>query len=101
VKPLKIYREAREELRDSIDWLKTKSRQLADGFYLEIEAAFLRIRRNPLAGERYKKTRFRFVIVRRFSYVIYYEDVGDTIWVSAVAHGSRRPGYWLRRKPPK
>jgi len=39
--------------------------------------------------------------VRRFSYVLYYEVLDPTqVLIYAVAHTSRRPGYWLRRTGP-
>lgn len=39
--------------------------------------------------------------VRRFSYILYYEILDPTqVVVYAVAHSSRRPGYWLRRPRP-
>ncbi len=31
--------------------------------------------------------------------VDYYEELADRIWVAAVRHQHRRPGYWSRRKP--
>ena len=36
-------------------------------------------------------------IVRRFPYSILYTLEGDEVVVLAVAHQSRRPGYWTRR----
>ena len=37
--------------------------------------------------------------LHRFPYSVYYEELEDRIWVAAVGHHSRRPGYWARRKP--
>jgi len=34
---------------------------------------------------------------RRFPFRIVYELQPDRIWIVAVAHLSRRPGYWARR----
>ena len=44
--------------------------------------------------------RFRWMRVRKFPYLVYYE-IRDPqpVLVYAVAHVSRRPGYWLRRRP--
>ena len=42
---------------------------------------------------------YRWMRVRRFSYVLYYEIIDPSqVRVYAVAHTSRRPGYWLRRR---
>lgn len=35
--------------------------------------------------------------VRRFPFSILYIDHPNYIWVVAIAHGSRRPGYWKER----
>jgi plasmid stabilization system protein ParE len=34
----------------------------------------------------------------RFPYVLFYRELSDNIEVTAVAHGAREPGYWLKRK---
>ena len=41
---------------------------------------------------------YRWVKVGRFRYLLYYRQLApDLLQVYAVAHSSRRPGYWLRR----
>jgi len=42
---------------------------------------------------------FRACPLKRFPYTIFYIDLDEQIWVGAVAHQSRRPGYWARRRP--
>ena len=43
--------------------------------------------------------RVGFIRLRRFPYLLYYERVeAAVVQVLAVAHGSRRPGYWRRRR---
>jgi len=37
------------------------------------------------------------VLVRRFPYLVYFVDLGESIRVIAVAHERRRTGYWIRR----
>ncbi|MEO8498231.1 MAG: type II toxin-antitoxin system RelE/ParE family toxin [Planctomycetota bacterium] len=41
----------------------------------------------------------RFVRLRRFPYVLYYESTSETtVQILAVAHSRRRPGYWADRR---
>lgn len=40
----------------------------------------------------------RRCILRVFPYSLVFRVEGDTVWIMAVAHMSRRPGYWRRRK---
>jgi hypothetical protein len=37
--------------------------------------------------------------LRRFPYTIHYAVLHDAIWIAAVAHQRRRPGYWAVRRP--
>jgi hypothetical protein len=37
--------------------------------------------------------------LHRFPYALIYEDFPDRVWIAAVAHYSRRPGYWSHRRP--
>jgi hypothetical protein len=41
----------------------------------------------------------RKCFVRRFSYTIFYLELAEQIWIAAVAHQRRRPGYWRNRMP--
>jgi len=44
---------------------------------------------------RYGKRR---LVMRRFRHALIYTVIGDQIRILAVAHHSRRPGYWRGRK---
>lgn len=37
--------------------------------------------------------------LRHFPFLVVYLDLGLLVRIIAVAHGSRRPGYWRRRVP--
>jgi hypothetical protein len=39
----------------------------------------------------------RYYVVRRFPYTIWYDLVGRTATVLAIAHQHRRPNYWMQR----
>ena len=41
---------------------------------------------------------YRRVLVSRFPYIVVYEMRPDEIAVAAIAHTSREPGYWERRR---
>ena len=40
---------------------------------------------------------FRRMLLNRFPYVLIYSLEPERIWIVAVAHQRRRPGYWRRR----
>jgi plasmid stabilization system protein ParE len=40
----------------------------------------------------------RNLVTKRFPFLIYYEVVNDCLWIWAVMHAAREPGYWKSRK---
>ena len=44
---------------------------------------------------------FRRVNLKVFPYYIAYTILAGTIWVLAIAHGARRPEYWIDRGIPR
>ena len=89
-----------EDYRAAHDWYLEKGQHVAQSFEAAIEDALERIRSAP---ERWAKqdARHRRFILRRFPFSIIYRVVQDTVFVIAVAHGRRRPGYWRRRSIAK
>jgi plasmid stabilization system protein ParE len=97
-----FHRLAAQELRAADSWYRKREAAVAGRFLNAVGAAAVRIGEDPdsLPIER---RHFRSVRVRRFPYRLIFERYGaDRALVIAVAHTSRRPGYWLRRKaePP-
>ncbi len=98
MKPIIIDRRARAELDRAMAWYEKQRTGLGLDLHEEVEKALAKIEENPLLGMPYKDTDYRFRLVRRFPYVIYYLILDDSVWVAAIAHGSRRPDYWRRRR---
>lgn len=86
---------AREHVKSAVFYEKRRL-ALGDEFISEIDATVLRIQRQPEWG-RIGKHGERGRRVKHFPFRIIYEIQIDRIWIVAVAHLSRRPGYWLRR----
>jgi plasmid stabilization system protein ParE len=62
-----------------------------------IQAVIDSIQFAPEAGARSRGGRARFKMAKKFPYAIYYVERPDRITLVAVAHHSRREGYWVRR----
>jgi toxin ParE1/3/4 len=89
-----------EYLRARRRYAKQGGERLAQRFVDEVDQAVERIAESP---ERWPifRVRYHWVRLHRFPYLLYYQVLDDvTILVLAVAHASRRPGYWLRRAVP-
>jgi toxin ParE1/3/4 len=70
---------------------------LGDDFRKELSDALARVQDNPFMHAA-ESGSLRIAPLHRFPYSLIYEDLPDRIWIAAVAHHSRRPGYWSRRR---
>ncbi|MGL6096133.1 MAG: type II toxin-antitoxin system RelE/ParE family toxin, partial [Fimbriiglobus sp.] len=71
---------------------------LGIAFRAEVTATLDRVEENPklYAAE---SGSLRIAPLRRFPYAVVYEELSERIWVAAVSHYRRRPGYWSGRRP--
>jgi plasmid stabilization system protein ParE len=96
--PLEIdfHPAAIKEGRKAFRWYLKRSATAAARFQEAFEAALEQISRTPQQWPVYShNTRGR--LLRRFPFVVVYRQRGTRLQVVAVAHGSRRPGYWKKR----
>ena len=86
--------ESEAELDEAVRFYESRKVGLGLDFANLIEDAFLFIQSNPDRWPIYKD-QVRIFLVRRFPFKIYYRiESIDLIVVFAIAHASRRPGYW-------
>jgi toxin ParE1/3/4 len=97
VKPVVVHSAARAELDEAMGFYESRASGLGLDLEAKVERAVAIIQRNPESWPRHKGTAFRKVFVERFPFTIFYMELADSIWIVAVAHGSRRPDYWSRR----
>jgi plasmid stabilization system protein ParE len=84
------------ELRHAQNWYAVRNPRAAERFVTELERAFQVIIEEPERWSKYGR-RARYYQLRRFPYLVIYEFDPSTVTVIAVAHTSRRRGYWRRR----
>ena len=98
---LVVHGHAEAELNSAADYYDGQQPGLGAEFRAAVETVYHELQENPHLGAAYRNSRFRFFPLQRFPYVVYYAELPpDILWVVAVAHGSRRPGYWRRRRFP-
>jgi plasmid stabilization system protein ParE len=96
---LRIHRLAVAEIDHEVDYYESKHVGLGDELEDEIDAALDLILRFPEIGVRSQQRNDRYMFVlERFPFTLRYQLVGDEVVVLALAHTSKRPGYWSRRK---
>ncbi len=93
MKPVIIQREAAVELEEDMAWYEKRQSGLGLDLQSEVEKTIIRLRQDPSLGMRFRNTPFQFIRVKRFPYVVYFREFDDVIWVIAIAHGRRKPGY--------
>ena len=91
-----ILHEAEVELWEAMGYYEERSPGLGLDFEAEVEASVDAIRDFP---ERWpvRPDGTRRYLTPRFPYVVVYLYLQDHIWVIAIAHCKRRPGYWANR----
>jgi plasmid stabilization system protein ParE len=97
MKALRFHTEAERELAEAREWYETRSEVAAQAFALEIDHAIRQIVEAPLRYPIGRRGERRLVL-ERFPYTILYRFREDYVFITAVAHQSRRPAYWRHRR---
>ncbi len=84
------------EVNDSYIWYESKYAGLGDDFLRELDLAFSSIQEIPETWPLISKNLRRFLL-KRFPFGVIYSVKKDRIFVVAVMHLSRKPGYWTKR----
>lgn len=92
----KLLTIAERELLDSARFYNQESAGVGDRLVDEFLSVMERLCRHPESGARISK-RLRVTRFRQFPYSVVYKIEDELILVVAVAHQSRRPGYWKGR----
>jgi plasmid stabilization system protein ParE len=94
-----IYSDAaRRDLAEAVAWFEEHAPLGGAGFAALLRETVEKIAEVPLAAPCWgPEPRFRAWTLQRVNYRVFYEIVGKTIRVVAIAHTSRRPGYWRDR----
>jgi plasmid stabilization system protein ParE len=91
-----FHPEATAELENAADWYVGKNPAAAARFAEAVDAALVKIQSTP---ERFLLVgpNLRACTVERFPYQIVFRVDPHRLYVLAVAHAKRRPGYWRQR----
>ncbi len=91
-----FHEEAEEELKEAARFYAGRRERLGAEFVVEVRHATHILQEHPGLGHAVSR-RVRRLLVRRFPYAVIYRAEADRIFILAVAHLKRRPGYWRER----
>lgn len=99
MKRLSFALQAERELQSAARRYEQIRAGLGVEFLQAVELLLRRVARDAQTFPRWRDNLpFRkAVMIRRFPFVVFFQDRENEVWVFAVAHSKRRPGYWLRR----
>ena len=96
---LRLHRLAVAEIDHEVDYYESRQTGLGAELEDELDDAFSMILRFPHAPAQWRDRPDRRVyVLDRFPFTIPYQVGDEEIVILALAHTSRRPGYWSRRR---
>lgn len=96
-----LHGEALDELMDAAAWYEARGVGLGLEFMAEIERIIAAIGERPLGFPQWvQEDPVRRALARRFPYAVFFDLESGRAVVMAIAHTSRRPGYWGGRVKP-
>lgn len=94
-----FHPEARNELNQAVDYYEMQQKKLGLEFLEEVYFTIERIIEFPKAFFKQSENTRR-CITNRFPFVVIYQIKKDEIFIAAIAHLARKPGYWKERLNP-
>lgn len=93
---IEIIDEASNEIDEAFEWYLKRSVRAASEFQHLLKNALLEIDAKPWLGIMLTDDAYWYRL-KKYPYLLIYQNRMPIIRVIAVAHQSRRPGYWMKR----
>jgi toxin ParE1/3/4 len=94
-----LHPEAEADLRDAAEFYRERAgNSLSQSLLAEFEQSVNILLQHPGLGSPWRGRRWRQYLMKRFPYSLIYTVSAEAIYILAVAHHSRWPGYWRGRK---
>jgi toxin ParE1/3/4 len=94
-----LHPEAEADLRDAAEFYRERAgNTLSQSLLAEFEQSVNILLQHPGLGSPWRGGGRRRYLLKRFPYSLVYTISVEEIRILAVAHHSRRPGYWRGRK---
>ncbi len=93
---VEFHPEAAHEFIETAAYYESAAPQLGSRFIFAVEAAEALISAHNEIGQEIDSG-FRHFVLAEFPHSIIYSLEHDRVWIVAIAHHKRKPGYWLER----
>ena len=93
---LKFHPDVASEIRSSYLWYQSQAEGLGEDLLSELESAYKAISELPNTWPLFQRG-FKRYLLSQFPFSVIYRKDGNVIYVVAVMHNSRKPGYWAER----
>ena len=97
MKPVLVSDDAEIDFVEALNWYREIDIELALNFREIILSGYSEIQKAPKMWSPYDNN-YRHYITKKFPYSIIYKEQNNCIKIDAIAHHSRRPGYWLNEE---
>jgi len=94
---VRFHPEAEREAVEHEAWYRERNEVAAQGFLLELNSAITSVGEFPDRWPEQRRGERRYVFPR-YPFTLLYRVRDDHVFITAVAHQSRRPGYWRHRR---
>ncbi len=94
---IRFVDEARDEFLNGISHYEKQQTGFGRRFKIEVEQSLLWLSEHSEAC-RLRPGGYRRLNLRIFPYYLPYIVRGSTLWILAIAHGHRKPEYWIQRR---
>ena len=94
---LEFHLEAEAEMRDAAAYYEERAPGLGSEFLDDVERGIHRVQQFPYSWATYEGE-YRRHLLRRLPYGLIYRVGSEKIFIVAVAHLRRKPGYWKSRE---
>ena len=94
--PIEFHPDVALEVKSSYQWYQSQADGLGQDYLSELESSIETISELPDTWPRFQFG-FRRFLLSKFPFSIIYKASEKNIYVVAVMHNSRKPGYWTER----
>ena len=91
-----FHPDVKEEIKFSYSWYQEQAEGLGEDFLSELEASYQIIAEYPETWPNFQKG-FKRYLLPKFPFSVIYKIHLSEIYVVAVMHNKRKPGYWHSR----